>query len=92
MQIHADISNVPITITKVSEASTLGSAILGAVAAKLYPSVPEAANAMVLTERQIEPNQEVYDMYQYYFESYTKTYPAMKELMHGMVTHVAGQS
>ena len=92
VQIHADISNVPITITKVSEASTLGSAILGAVAAKLYPSVPEAANAMVHTERQIEPNQEVHDMYQYYFESYTKTYPAMKELMHGMVTHVAGRN
>jgi FGGY-family pentulose kinase len=89
IQIHADISNVPITITRVSEASTLGSAILGAVAAKLYSSVPEASNAMVHTERQIEPNQEVHNVYQYYFESYTKTYPAMKELMHGMVTHVA---
>jgi len=70
----------------------LGSAVLGAVGAKLYPSVPEATNAMVHTERQIKPNPEAYDTYRYYFESYTQTYPAMKELMHGMVTHVAGRN
>ena len=47
MQIHSDVSNVPITLTRVPEAATLGSAILGAVAAGLYRSLPEASAAMV---------------------------------------------
>ena len=37
MQIHADVSNVPIILTAVPDGPALGSAILGAVAAGLFP-------------------------------------------------------
>ena len=45
MQIHADVSNVPITLTEVADAPTLGSAILAAVGAGLFPDVTTAAGA-----------------------------------------------
>jgi FGGY-family pentulose kinase len=92
LQIHSDVSNVPITLTRVPEAATLGSAILGALAAGLYQSLPEATAAMVQVTGRIAPQQDVHEAYQYYFDSYMKTYPIMKDLMHGMVRHVAGQS
>lgn len=92
MQIHADISNVPITLTRVSEATALGSAILAAVGAGIYPSVQEAAERMVHTAREIEPDPAAHEAYQFYMESYLRTYPVMKELLHGMVRYVTGRA
>ncbi|NOZ72751.1 MAG: xylulose kinase, partial [Chloroflexi bacterium] len=43
MQIHADVSNTPITLTTVPDGPALGSAIIGAVAAGLFPDVQTAA-------------------------------------------------
>ena len=80
---------MPIVLTKVPEAATLGSAILAAVAAGLYPSVPEAAANMVQVTGKVLPNPDVHQAYRFYFESYLQTYPAMKDLLHGMVKHVA---
>jgi sugar (pentulose or hexulose) kinase len=88
-QIHADVSNVPIVLTEVPEAATLGSAILGAVAAGIYGSIPEAAENMVQVTGRVEPDAEVNEAYQFYFDSYLRTYPAMKDLLNGMVRHVA---
>ena len=92
LQIHSDVSNVPISLTKVTEAASLGSAILGAVAAGLYRSVPEAAANMVHVTGRVEPNRDAHDAYKFYYESYRQTYPAMKDLLHGMVRHVARQA
>ena len=91
MQIHADVSNVPIVLTKVPEAATLGSAMLGAVAGGIYPSIAAAAASMVQITGRVEPDREAHEMYRFYFDSYRKTYPAMKDLLHGMVRHVAEQ-
>ena len=56
MQIHADVSNAPILLTATPDAPLLGSAILGAVAAGLYPDVASAAGRMVHTGARIEPD------------------------------------
>jgi sugar (pentulose or hexulose) kinase len=92
MQIHADVSNVPIVLTRVSEAATLGSAVLGAVAGGIYPSIPEATSRMVQVTGKIEPNPDAHEAYRFYYDSYAQTYPAMKDLLHGMVRHVARRS
>lgn len=89
MQIHSDVSNVPISLTEVAEAPALGSAILAAVGAGIYPNVPEAARNMVRVRHRIEPNQDRYDAYKFYVEKYVATYPRMRELMHEVVEHVA---
>ena len=51
MQMHADVSNVPISFTKVSEGPVLGSAMLAAVGAGIYPDIQTAAEHMVHTGR-----------------------------------------
>jgi ribulose kinase len=88
MQIHADVSNVPITLTAVPDGPALGSAILGAVAANLYPDVQSAAAAMVQVRSHIEPNPEIHEIYQFYVNQYINTYPPLQELTHALTRHV----
>jgi FGGY-family pentulose kinase len=89
MQMHADVSNVPIAFTKVSEGPALGSAMLAAVGAGIYPDVQTATENMVHTERTIEPDPEAHEQYKFYLERYIETYPLNKDLMHKMTNHVA---
>jgi FGGY-family pentulose kinase len=89
MQIHADVSNLPITFTKVVDASVLGSAILAAVGAGIYPNLQEAARHMVHTSHRIEPDQQRHKEYQFYMDKYIATYPQMRDLMHDVAQHVA---
>ncbi len=91
MQMHADVSNVPISLTKVSEGPVLGAAMLAAVGAGIYPDIQTAAEHMVHTERTIEPNSEAHEAYQFYVDRYVETYPQMKELMHKTVKHEASR-
>src|SRR5699024_9052344 len=53
---HADICGCPITLPEEPEAVLLGSAVLGAVAAEIYPSVLEAMQQMNSVGRVITPN------------------------------------
>ena len=91
MQIHADLSNVPITFTAVSDGAALGSAILGAAAAGLYPDVQTAADGMVRVKSRIEPNRERHEIYKFYVDQYINTYPPMRDLMHATVRHQESQ-
>ena len=89
MQLHADVSNLPIVVTAVPEAVSLGAAILAAVGGGLYPSVSDAAQAMVHPTRRIEPNREAHEAYAFYLDRYLASYPAMRDLMHEVVEHVS---
>lgn len=92
LRIHADVSNVPIRLTAVGDAPVLGSVILAAVAAGLYPSIPAASAAMVRFTETIEPDPAAHKQYAFYFERYQETYPALRDLMHRTARHVAGGS
>ena len=78
MQIHADVSNVPITLTAVPDGPALGSAILGAVAAGLFPSVQSAAEQMVHVRVRIEPDPAMHEAYKFYVDQYINTYPPLQ--------------
>lgn len=88
MQLHADISNVPIEFTKVSEGPVLGSAMLGAIAADIYPDISTAGEKMVHTERVLEPNQERHEEYKFWVDRYIEVYPAIKDLQHTTLRHL----
>jgi FGGY-family pentulose kinase len=90
MQMHADVSGLPISFTRVGDAPALGSAILASVGAGVYPDIKEAAKNMVHTERTIEPDQSKHEEYKFYVDKYVETYPQMQDLMHETVRHVAG--
>ncbi len=88
MQIHADVSNVPIVLTAVPDAPALGSAILGAVAAGLFPDIPSAARQMVRVRARIEPDPAVHEAYGFYVDQYINTYPRLQSLIHETVRHI----
>lgn len=91
VQIHSDVSNLPITLTQVPDAPALGSAILAAVGAGLYPDVQTAANAMVHVTRRIEPKADAHQAYQFYADQYIETYPRLQDLIQETVRHVAAE-
>ena len=89
MQIHADVSNLPITLPEVPDGAALGSAILGAVTAGLFPDIQSAAKQMVHTHSRIEPNPATHELYRFYVDQYINTYPPLQPLVHETVRHVS---
>ncbi|SEA74336.1 ribulokinase [Eubacterium aggregans] len=87
LQTHADVSNVPIIVPKVTEGPCLGSAILGAVAGGIYPDIQTAAESMTTVDYIVEPSQERHDAYTFYYEKYKEFYPLAKDWMHAVTTH-----
>lgn len=85
MQMHADVSGVPITVPKVTEASAFGSAIVAAVGAGAFTSLPEAAAAMVREDFVVEPDPAAHARYGAIFEDYRATHAALAPLMHAKV-------
>lgn len=92
MQMHADVSNVPIALTEVADAPSLGSAILGAVAAGLFPDVATAAGQMVHVRDRIEPNAAAHEQYRFFVDQYIATYGRVQDLIQETTRHVARQS
>lgn len=89
MQIHADVSGIPIHIPKVQDAPLLGSAILASVAAGLYPTVSQAAGKMVKIHERIEPQSANHEAYKFYFDQYVETYSRLSDLMHKMTDAIS---
>jgi FGGY-family pentulose kinase len=88
-QVHADVSNLPIHIPKVSEAPCLGSAILGAVAAGVYEDIPAAAGNMTSMLDTVQPDAGRHEEYMFYYRKYAEAYTIMKEWMHEVTRHNA---
>ena len=80
LQIHADVSNVPITLTKNPDAPLLGCAILSAVGAGFYQDIPSAVETMVQIKSIVEPNAMHHRAYKQFFESYKKTYITLRNI------------
>lgn len=80
MQIHADVCGRPLSVTQVAEAPALGSAILAATAAGYYPSIQEAAAAMVTVVRRIEPDVKASARYRPIYERYKRAYHALASI------------
>jgi len=84
MQIHSDVSGLPIQVPEVQDAPLLGSAILAAVASEFYPSIDSAASRMVRFATRIDPNPENHQAYRFFVDQYISTYGQVSELMHQM--------
>ena len=74
MQIHADVSNVPINVPEDPQVMALGSAILATLGAGIYHSMEEAVEHMVRYDKRIEPIPENHEVYKKYFAQYRKVY------------------
>ena len=89
LQIHADVSNLPIYVPNVMQAPSLGSAILASVGAGYYANIQEAAQNMVHYNKCIEPIQENHERYQALIEHYMEAYPLFQSWMKGITKHAS---
>ncbi len=89
LQLHADVTGVPITLTEVHDAPILGSAMCAAVAAGAYADLPSAASGMVHELAAIEPDRARHEAYAFYVDAYCAGYPALRDEIHRLVSHEA---
>lgn len=79
MQLRADISGVTIERMKNIQISSLGGAVLAAVAVGIYPDVQTAVDHMVHVGDVFTPNEEVREKYEKKYELYNKRRAEMSE-------------
>ena len=84
LQIHADVCNLPLTLTEVADAPALGCAILAAVGVGLHPDIPTAADHMVKVTHVVEPDLSTHSAYRPFYEAYKSTYAALRQLRKGL--------
>jgi len=78
-QIQSDVYGRPIQTLRVSECTTFGSAILGAVAAGVFQTVEEAIETLVHTRNSVEPNIKNHELYDELFAIFGETYRVLRE-------------
>ena len=78
-QMLADLFCCPIYTSSSKEGPALGAAILAMAGTGLYPSVPEACDAVVKTSQTCKPNSDSIPVYEKYYKLYRKIYPQLKE-------------
>jgi xylulokinase len=78
-QIQSDIYGKPIQTLRISECTTFGAAILGAVAAGVFKTIEEAVETLVHTGRSVEPNRRNHELYDELYAIFCETYKVLRE-------------
>ena len=84
MQIKAAVHQQPITIIEVSEAVSLGAALLGGLAAGVYDNIEQALTGLELSQHIIEPDAALVEAYQKHAQSYQQI-PALLNSLHQLI-------
>jgi len=84
LQMIADICQMPITITRETEAVLLGAAVNASVGAGFYDTFSNACQVMVSDQSVVQPNEKMQDIYEYYFEKYLETHEVLSSMMSRM--------
>jgi ribulose kinase len=79
--ILADVCGLPVGLTDVPDAALLGGAILIAAGLGYYPSIADAARAMVRPTEQFEPDTATHQIYSSAYPLYQHTYERLHDLM-----------
>ena len=82
LQLKADLYGKKMVSLKVSEAASLGAAILAGVAIGEYSSIKEAVEATVKIKEIFYPQEEKTKIYEGKFQIYKDIYPTLKSLSH----------
>jgi xylulokinase len=83
MQIRATVFNQPFTVATITESTSLGAAILGALGAGLYPDVASALSQLYYDQLLVEPATDQVALYEAYFRQvYQQFYLTMRPLHH----------
>lgn len=80
LEIVAAVLDLPLEVCAVTEAAAQGAALLGGVAAGIFPDVHTAARATVRVERTVTPRGDWVDAYAPLAERYAAVYPVLQTL------------
>lgn len=78
-QMQADVLNVPVVTVGPSGGAPYGAAILAAVGAGDFATVPEACQKWIKPLDRLEPNQATHEAYDRAYERYANLYPRLKD-------------
>lgn len=78
-QMLADLYGCPVKTTENKEGPALGVALLAAVGAGIYGSVPEACRAVIRPDKEQQPVDENIGEYERFYQMYKSLYPAMRK-------------
>lgn len=81
MQMKADVLNMPITALEVSDAGTVGSAMMTGLAVGIFESLEDAASCMVKRSKTYYPRKDMNEKYMQIYEKYREVYKAVRGLM-----------
>ena len=77
-QMQSDVFRAPLVGMAVDEGAAFGAALLGGVAAGLWPDVPSACAAAVRTSEPVRPDRQAAAIYHQYYRVYRALYPSLK--------------
>jgi xylulokinase len=80
LEIVASVLGLPLELTAVEEGAAYGAALLGGLAAEIFPSAEEAVRACVRVRDQIEPNGDWQEYYERGYSRFQALYPALRPL------------
>ena len=81
VQLSADIFGVPIVRPKITEAGTLGAAILAGVGAGVFSTIEEGVAGLVKFEHTFEPDASQHEWYAVRYKEYKQIWPLMKNFL-----------
>ncbi|MBI4243741.1 MAG: hypothetical protein HY606_06585 [Planctomycetes bacterium] len=79
LQMKADVFDKPVVSLKVSEAASLGTAILAGKASGIFKSTQEAVDRLIKIEKVYEPDASEHNQYQEKYQRYLKIYDLLRE-------------
>lgn len=77
-----------LVLTEVQDAVALGACVMAAAGAGLYPSMAEAAAAMVHEVETLQPDRHRHVEYAYFVDQYIATYPRLQDLQRDLAEHL----
>ncbi|TKJ46579.1 hypothetical protein CEE34_08265 [Candidatus Aerophobetes bacterium Ae_b3a] len=81
LQLRANVLGKRVCTLKVSEAASLGAAILAGVSIDIFTSPQQGARQWVKIDRIFEPDVKQHSQYRERYHTYLKIYPTLKELI-----------
>ena len=90
LQLQANIYDRPVSVMAVEAGAAYGAALLGGVAAGIFPD-ERAACELVRVKETIEPDAGTRDRYADLFRTYAGLYPSLRNAMHELTAFERGR-